>query len=198
MKRLLAAAVALFLIAGCSSRGSADRSTTARTTLQEDVHELTALAADRQYTAARGWLAQLQQDVMYARASGAIGLAEENQIGALLERVQADLVAAMTASHAPSAARSSSTAPPRPTAVPVARRSTPSALRGASTPPSHRARTVAQRHPARHAATATRHRTHKHRTHKRRHHRTHHRHHHRHRHHHHRGGRHQRAPHRHG
>jgi len=82
-------------------------------TLRQDVYTLSALAHRGQWVTARAWVAQLQQDVMYAHSAGALSVAQEDRITAVLEAVAADLQARIDASTRPS---SSSAAAPSPVA----------------------------------------------------------------------------------
>ncbi len=105
MTRVVAAALAAaVLVGGCSSTpGTADRSALVRSTLRQDVYTLTALAHRGRYVNARAWVAQLQQDVMYARSAGALSAAQENRLVSLLNVVGADLAAKIAASTSRSA-----------------------------------------------------------------------------------------------
>jgi hypothetical protein len=100
MRRVAAVALAAaLLVAGCSSTsGTPDRSGLSSSTLRQDVYTLTTLAHRGQYVNARAWVAQLQQDVMYARSAGALSVAQENRIVSVLNLVEADLAAKIAAS----------------------------------------------------------------------------------------------------
>jgi hypothetical protein len=79
-----------------------DNAAIAQTTLRQDVFTLVSLAHDGSYADARRWVAQVQQDVRYARSAGALGILQENRINAVLDAVRADLAAGTVSSSASS------------------------------------------------------------------------------------------------
>jgi len=154
-----AALATTLLVAGCSSTtGTPDRSALVRSTLRQDVYTLTAMSQRGQYVNARAWVAQLQQDVMYARSAGALSVAQENRLLALLNVVGADLaakIAASTSRPASSSQRSSTVARssasrPRPQsqaalgAVPQAPAALPTPTAAPSTKPAPRPTTTSK------------------------------------------------------
>jgi hypothetical protein len=103
----VAAALAAVVLGGCSSGSNVtDRSSSARTTLRQDVYTLTSLAHTGRYVDARAWVSQLHQDVMYARSSGALTVAQVSRIDALLDTVGADLAARIDRATPSSSSRS--------------------------------------------------------------------------------------------
>jgi hypothetical protein len=168
MRVIVAAAAAVLVAAGCATGPpSADRGALARATLQQDVYKLTALAAGHQYVPARGWLEQVQQDMMYARSSGAIGVAQEDRIAAFVDRVRSDLAAeidALSRTSAAAAPRSSSSSSPSGRPAPSRTRSRSST---AAAHPKAAARTVRHvapppKHAAHHQHRRKQHKHHKH------------------------------------
>jgi hypothetical protein len=128
----------------------------AGTVLRQDLWTLASLAGRGRYVPARAWVAQLEQDAMYARASGALTVVQETRITGLLDAVRADLAAligpAASASPSSSAVRAAASSAARPSTS-ASRAGSPAPHGSASSATAVRA-AASHKHPARkHAHT---------------------------------------------